>query len=78
MHSSVIALKNGWVGPPSCFAPGALPPFLQDLKVIQGQVGPQEAHGPLHPNPNTYPGGEWIFQSSAYGFSNVPILCLLL
>lgn len=73
MYTFVIALKNGWVGPPRCITP-----FLQELKVIQGQVGPQEAHGPVHPNPNTCPWGEWIFRSPACGFSNVPILCLLL
>lgn len=32
----------------------------------------------LHPYPNICPEGEWIFQSSAHGFSNVPILYLLL
>lgn len=55
--------------------PWSLP---QDPKVIQGQVDPQEAYDPPHPNPNTPLGGEWIVPIPARGFSNVPILCLLL
>lgn len=42
MHTSLIALKNGWVGPPSGIAWGALPPSFRIAKSFKVRWVPKK------------------------------------